>query len=51
MWWMMLDVVGMSCCSNKSVSGENRAMERLLKKTGLPSIWDMAGTDAVASVR
>lgn len=46
-----LDVLGPSCCSNRSVSVDNLQMNRLLKKTGLPTILEMAQTDAVAAIR
>ena len=46
-----LDVLGPICCRNKSVTSSNRDMERLLRKTGFPTLLSMAQTDAVATVR
>ena len=46
-----LEVLGGSVCGAMSCSAENKSYIRLLKITGMPSLKDMAMTDALATIK
>ena len=46
-----MGVFGTSCCKQMSVSGDNSRMKLLLDMVGLKSLKDIAGTDAISTVK
>ena len=45
------EAIGLSCCDHLSVTSENRDFLRLLERTGLPSIEEMAMRDACSVIK
>ena len=45
------EALNLSCCANESVTTENSSYHRLLERTGLPSIAEMAAQDAQTALK